>query len=232
MSATDIHTRLEAALCELQRAEKNAVLLFSEMLYRKLYRDLGYSSIQTYAAEALGFTPSKTSQFVRLAGALEELPRLRRSVAAGELGWTKAREVAKVATPESEERWIIEAGRSSSRSLEAKVRATRRLARQAPREVGQSALDLVEAPSDPMPTDTPVTVSTTFTSEQYARYEALLETIRKRANRSGSTVRGTNRAELLLAALNDLAENLEHGSETSAVSSPPYQVIVYTGWHN
>ena len=41
-------------------------------------------------------------------------------------------------------------------------------------------------------------------------------------------MRGTNRAELLLAALNDLAENLDHGSETGAVSSPPYQVVVYT----
>ncbi len=68
MSASEIHARLEAALRELKRAEKNAVLLFGEILSRKLYRDLGYSSIQAYAVESLGFTPSKTSQFVRLAG--------------------------------------------------------------------------------------------------------------------------------------------------------------------
>ena len=228
MSANDIHTRLEAALRELQRAEKNAVLLFGEMLRRKLYQDLGYSSIQTYAAEALGFTPSKTSQFVRLAGALEELPRLRRSVAAGELGWTKAREVAKVATPDSEEQWITEAGRSSSRSLEEKVRVARQRARRAAQVDDQPMLELADLPSDPEPADVPVTVSTTFTSEQYARYEALLETIRKRAGRSGSTVRGANRAELLLAALNDLAENLDQGSETGAAAAPPYQVVVYT----
>ncbi len=153
MSANEIHARLEAALSELQRAEKNVVLLFGEILSRKLYRDLGYSSIQAYAAEALGFTPSKTSQFVRLTGALEELPCLRRSVASGELGWTKAREVAKVATPTSEEKWIAEAGRSSSRSLEQKVRAVRLRVRQAPQAVGQSALDLVEPSADSAPTD-------------------------------------------------------------------------------
>ena len=221
MSATEIHARLEAALWELQRAERNAVLLFGEILHRKLYRDLGYSSIQAYAAEALGFTPSKTSQFARLAGALEELPRLRQSVASGELGWTKAREVAKVATPKSEERWIAEAKKSSSRNLEQKVRVTRRQVRQASQAAGQPALDL-DAPSlDPVPTDVPVTVSVAFTSEQYARYEALLETIRKRAGRKGSTVRGMNRAESLLAALNDLSENLEQGSETGAVAGPP-----------
>jgi len=226
MSATDIHARLEAALRELQRAEKNAVLLFGEMLRRKLYQDLGYSSIQTYAAEALGFTPSKTSQFVRLAGALEELPRLRRSVASGELGWTKAREVAKVATPESEEKWITEAERSSSRSLENKVRAARQRTRQAAQVDDQPMLDLAESSSVPELDDVPVTVSVTFTSEQYARYEVLLETIRKRADRRGSTVRGMNRAELLLAALYDLAE--DQGSETKVVSSHPYQVVVYT----
>jgi 5-methylcytosine-specific restriction endonuclease McrA len=228
MSATEIHARLEAALTELQRVEKNAVLLFGEILRRKLYRDLGYSSIQTYAAESLGFTPSKTSQFVRLAGALEELPRLRGSVASGKLGWTKAREVAKVATPASEERWIAEAERSSSRKLEQTVRATRKRARQAPQVAELPLLDLAESVSDPLPADAPITVSTRLTAEQYARYEALLETIRKRGNRKDSTVRGMDRAELLLVALNDLSEKLETGSETGSVSSPPYQAVVYT----
>jgi len=148
--------------------------LFGEILRRKLYRDLGYSSIQAYAAESLGFTPSKTSQFVRLAGAREELPRLRQSVASGELGWTKAREVAKVATPESEERWIAEAERSSSRKLEQTVQAARKQACQAPLAAGQSALDLADSLVDPLPTDVPIAVSTNYTTEQYARYEALL----------------------------------------------------------
>jgi len=227
MSASEIHARLQAALSELQRAEKNAVLLFGEILRRKLYRDLGYSSIQVYAAEALGFSPSKTSQFVRLAGALEELPQLRRSVAAGELGWTKAREVAKVATPESEERWIAEAERSSSRKLEQTVRATRKRARLAPQVAELPALDLGE-PSPALPTDAPLSVSTKLTAEQYARHEALFETIRKRGNRKNSTVRGMDRAELLLVALNDLAEKLAQEPETKIVSSPPYQVVVYT----
>ena len=228
MSANEIHARLEAALRELQQAEKNAVLLFGEILSRKLYLDLGYSSIQAYAADALGFTPSKTSQFVRLAGALEELPRLRRSVASGELGWTKAREVAKVATPKSEEKWIAVARQSSSRSLEQQVRAVRLRVRQAPQTVGQSTLDLAEPSSDPASLDIQITVNTKYTSEQYARREALLETIRKRAARKGSTVRGLDRAELILAALNDMAEKLAPGSESATASSSPFQVVVYT----
>ncbi|MBC8426457.1 HNH endonuclease [bacterium] len=219
MSAAELHTRLEAALRDLKRAERNAVLLFGEIMRRRLYRDLGYPSIHIYAAEALGFSPSKTSQFVRLAGALEELPKLRRSVALGELGWTKAREVAKVATPGSESRWIAEAARSSSRGLESKVRAARKEAR---RREKPPTLD-IDAGTDALPTDAPVTVSVTFTSEQYARYEALLEAIRKRCDTS---LRGAGSAELLLAALHDLAKAPDKGP--GAASGPPYQVVVYT----
>ena len=153
MSAAAVHARLLAALRELRRAERNAVLLFAEVMRRELFRELGHASIQVYAAEALGFTPSKTSQFVRLAGALESLPRLRRSVARGELGWTKAREVAKVATPSSEGRWIAAAKRSSSRGLEKEVRAARQRTRTAAGVEGLAALVLETEVAAPEPTE-------------------------------------------------------------------------------
>jgi len=35
-----------------------------------------------------------------------------------------------------------------------------------------------------------------------------------------------DRAELMLVALNDLAEKLNHGTTTEAVANPPYQVVV------
>ncbi|MBC8426791.1 HNH endonuclease [bacterium] len=227
MSAATIHARLLSALRELRRAERNAVLLFGEVMRRELFKELGYATIQIYAVEALGFTPSKTSQFVRLAGALKSLPRLRRSVASGELGWTKAREVAKVATPRSESNWIAVAKRSSSRGLEREVRAARQRTRAAARVEGQAALALEGADAASAPEPAPITVTVSFTPEQYARYEALVETIRKRGGRRDSSVRGMARAELLLAALNDLAEGLD-GEAKPARSAPPYQVVVYT----
>lgn len=113
-----------------------------------------------------------------IAGVLEELPRLRQSVASGKLGWTKVREVAKVATPQSEEKRIAEAERSSSRKLEKTVRETRKRAHRAPQATGRSLLDLAASSLDPLPTDAPTMVNTKYTSEQYARYEDLLETDR------------------------------------------------------
>jgi len=228
MSASEVHARLESALRDLRRAERNAVLWFGEIFRRRLYLELGYSSIHAYAAEEHGFTPSKTSQFVRLANALVELPRLRQSVASGKLGWTKAREVAKVATPDSERQWIAEAQRSTSRQLEQKVRVSRQQTRQAGHAEGQATLDLSGPAAATPPIAMKMTVGVTFTAEQYARYEALLETIRKRGSRQDAQVRGMDRAEMLLAALNDLAENLDHEAPNRTSTSPPYQVVVYT----
>ena len=57
--------------------------------------------------------------------------------------------------------------------------------------------------------DAPVTVSVTFTSEQYARYEALLDTIRKRAGRGAihASDHGTH-AQYGLAVFHDLQPEL------------------------
>ena len=108
---------LKQSLVELRRAEKNAFLWFAEVLERTLYRDLGFSSIHQYAELELGFSRSRIYQFVRLAGSLRDLPRLRESVARGEMPWTKAWEVAKAATAMTERVWIREARTTSRRKL-------------------------------------------------------------------------------------------------------------------
>lgn len=83
LSAREVHHRLRQALDDLERAQRNAVLWFAEVVRRKVYRDLGYSSIYQYAELELGFSKSKTAQFLRLSESFKELPGLRRSVAKG-----------------------------------------------------------------------------------------------------------------------------------------------------
>jgi hypothetical protein len=202
------------ALDQLQWAEQNALLWFAEVRQRELYRELGYSSIQQYASEALGFSQNKTYQFIRLAGSLKQLPQLHRSVARGEICWTKAREVAKVATPRTQGKWIKEAKNSSNRQLEQKVVAARKSARSMRfADPDQHSLDMAPAGGDcvsPRPAadqtgevvnierrqnevptlEIPVTITLRFSPEQLARYEALLERIEKVA-RTGNA-RKTN----------------------------------------
>ncbi len=49
------------------------------------------------------------------------MPQLRASVAKGEIGWTKAREVVKVASPANELRWIAEANKEAGEIAETGV---------------------------------------------------------------------------------------------------------------
>jgi len=126
LPANEVHTSLLESIAELHRAEQCAVLWFSEVQRRKLYRDLGFSSLQRYAREAPGFSDGKFYQFLRLTDALAKLPNLREAMATGEIGWTKARTVASVAPPRTEARWVREAKRSSRRQLEQAVQRIKR----------------------------------------------------------------------------------------------------------
>ncbi len=128
--ASEVHAALQRALAELSRAHRGAVLCFAEVVARRLYRELGYPSIHHYAAAALGFSPSRTAQFLRLAEALNRLPLLREEIAAQRIGWTKAVVVAAIATPRTESLWLAEARRLSRPDLARRAAAARALARE------------------------------------------------------------------------------------------------------
>ncbi len=68
-SAREVDFELRRSLTELETAQRNAVLWFADVLKRRLYEELGCSSIHQYAAERLGFSPARTSQFLELARA-------------------------------------------------------------------------------------------------------------------------------------------------------------------
>jgi 5-methylcytosine-specific restriction endonuclease McrA len=188
---------LIAALGDLDVARKNAVIWFGEILSRKLYLEFGCSSIHHYARQRLGFSRARTAYFLRLCRSFEALPALKESVATGAVPWTKAREVVKVATPETESFWVEQARTTGRRELEQRVAATQGAARSRRRTPGQGELlaaNGVDGPANGQAagthdavagavvspvTEVPVTVSFQLSPEQYARYEAILECARK-----------------------------------------------------
>ena len=211
LCAREAHEQLLTALAELRRAERSALLCFAEIQERKLYQELGYCSMQLYAQEALGFSRSKTFQFLKLAESFERLPKLKSAVAKGEVSWTKAREVVKVASHRSEARWIREAKTSSSRQLERKVvqakaaseaKSSPQTSLLAPPAAGEGKRSLT---SEPLPVEAqPVKLSLNFTAEQFAQFESLLESLRKRGEKD-------SREELILAALDTMAQERSVG---------------------
>ena len=169
-----------------------------------------------YARQALGFSETRTGDFMRLARKLDQLPAVK--AALPEIGYTKAREIVTVASPRTQERWVAEAKSSSRRELVKKVKRVKKKARKPAAELFEPAPAPVE--------EVPVRVSVEFTPEQFARWEALLEKLRKQG------VTG-DRADLLLDAL---AGKLEEVSSAKAGASaetaprgavPPVQVHVH-----
>jgi len=227
--AARLHAALTARLAELRRAERGALLHFATIQREQLFRELGYASIYAYGRDGLGFSERKLSAFVRLASALEQLPATRRAVAEGALPWTKARELVAVATPATEARWLAEASSSSRRELERKVCAARaRPLAQRQAEVGQPGLDLAPTPAEAARSEleaaTPLRLTLSFTPEQFARWEATIEALRKAGRREA-------REELLLLALAALAEGTSEERPDASrprgrVAGSPFQVIL------
>ncbi len=212
IDAQQVLDQLAAAVAALRKAEGKAVALFADVLRRKLYRHLGYSSIHLYAEQVLDFSRTKTYEFIRLAEALDELPGLKAGIESGELPWTKAREVVKVATPATENQWLELAAGKSRRELEKEVvksRAKRNHRRKSP---GQSELLKPDHKSPPEAAPTQ-TVSLRMEPMTKARFEAMVEKLMKKHH--------CDREQVLMMALESLTHESPRGDGAS-----PYQVIV------
>ena len=59
-------------------------------MHKKLYMDLGYSSMFNYAMDALEFSQSKAYYFISVARDLEKLPETKRAIESGSIGWSQA----------------------------------------------------------------------------------------------------------------------------------------------
>jgi 5-methylcytosine-specific restriction endonuclease McrA len=204
-SAARVDEALRQALAVRDRAQECAVLWFAEVQRRGLFRELDYASLHLYATQALGFSDNRAWQFKRLADDLDRLPLLREAVTVGELGWTKAQQVARVATADTLAAWVAQAKTHGRRELEREVQAARKRARVG--AVATAQMTFGDAPAlapaqVPAPEAAMFQVTLRLDAMQLARFEALVEAARK-ARVAPATA---DRAELVLAGLAALVE--------------------------
>jgi len=201
--AAEVDAALRQALSICDRARECAVLWFAEVQRRALYRALGHASLQLYATQALGFTDNRYWQFKRLADDLDRLPALKSAVASGDVGWTKAQQVAREV-------------RSGQLELAA-----------APAHAGALAPAQAAAPAAAGPV--PGSLTLRGDTLQLARFEALFEKARKLR----AVPAGVDRLEVVLAGLEALVEAAgadDHNAapaESPRAAGPRYQVIVH-----
>ena len=194
--ADQAHDALSECIKIQDRAQHCAVLWFAEIYQRGLYRELGFSSMNQYAAEGLGFSHSRTGDFMRLAKKLNVLPAIKDELASGRLGYTVAREIVPVADAANEKQWLEVAEKQSRRQLVDTVRKAKAEAKR-DRLANPDQRELMPVPGPRVPVaPPPVRVGFELTPTQYARYEKLM------ANIGGQS----DRAELLLEMMESYLE--------------------------
>jgi len=214
--AAKVHTSLRQSLKAAEQAQQCSVLWFAELKRRDLFLELGYASINQYAMKELGFCKSRTRDFIRLAGQLDKLPAVRDALTAGKIGYTKARVIVSVATPETEDGWL-KAAKGTRKELVLEVKRAKQAAKVDP---GQGVLMPASAPVV-APKELPVRFQMDLTPEQEARRAALVERLHKLGGVPN------NRAELMLEALAALVESKEKGPRGPLASRPPVQIHVH-----
>jgi len=85
----------------------------------ELFSYLGYASVFAYAWTEHAMGKSKVSELIGISEASDRLPKTREAFDGGKLHWTKAREITKVATAETEGDWLALADASTSDELRA-----------------------------------------------------------------------------------------------------------------
>ena len=85
----------------------------------ELFRYLGYASVFAYAWDQHRIGKSKVSELIGISKASDRLPKIREAFDSGRLDWTKARELSKVATPNTEAEWLRKAQSSTADDLRA-----------------------------------------------------------------------------------------------------------------
>ncbi len=217
-TANEANTALKSSLKTMENAKQCAVLWFDEILDRKLYRELGYSTINQYAKVELGFSKSRTGDFLQLCRAFKELPQVKAEVQSGKLGYTVARELAKVANKETENGWVDFAKNNPRRELEIEVK--RALNEAGNEAVGQESLLPAEPKKRPAAV-VPVNINLKMTPTQFARYEALWEQIRKQGNAPADKV------EALLEIMGSYAAKRSPRGDLQAANKPPVQLHIH-----
>lgn len=86
---------------------------------------LGFGSFGEYIERLFGYTRRTVQEKLRVAEALLELPSLAHALDTGELGWSAARELTRVAVADTEQQWLELANGKTLRQLEELVAGKR-----------------------------------------------------------------------------------------------------------
>jgi len=103
--------QLDSTLIRLKSTQRRCEWLvcryLADMDEGRRFRDVGwYSDVFQYAKERLNLGVKVTRERMRIGKALRELPRIEQAFVAGDLSYSKVREITRVAAAENESYWL------------------------------------------------------------------------------------------------------------------------------
>lgn len=120
----------EQRLLELARSRgplrRALAAIAGRVVATRSWERIGFARLVDYARERVGLSARSIQDLAHVNERLLTLPGAEAALGSGELSWTKARLVARVAAPEDESRWIAYARRVTTHELEHEVRAVDR----------------------------------------------------------------------------------------------------------
>lgn len=105
LAAREVEERLDAGRRAEDVGARVVSFYLSDLRDRGLHQDLGFPSNERFADTRLGLAPSTTRERIATSRAFEELPEIERAFREERLCWSAVRELARVATAETDESW-------------------------------------------------------------------------------------------------------------------------------
>ena len=91
-----------------------------------VHRLFGFATFFEYVERVLGYAPGTARERLRVADALEALPKMQAAMTAGDIAYSAVRELTRVATVDTEDAWLAAAAKSTVREIEDMVSGRRR----------------------------------------------------------------------------------------------------------
>jgi hypothetical protein len=127
-AACGVDTRLVALARSHAPLRRALAAIAGRLVFIRAWERLGFARLRDYAVERAGLSARQVQDLARMDAAFAELPRCEAAFFAGSLSWTKARLIARVATPEDEAHWLAAAQRMTAGALAREVRGVDGLA--------------------------------------------------------------------------------------------------------
>ncbi len=120
-SFKQIHERALVCAKRFLQAEAELLGIIQIIEAKKIFRDLGYSSVFHYATEALKLSDSQAYCFINVARKSKEVPELKKAITDGKITLSKAHKIVSVIHKENSKEWIQKAAILTQKQVEREV---------------------------------------------------------------------------------------------------------------